>query len=321
MQVASRFAHPRFDEELPGNERNCDRLAYPNLSNAIPIPEEHLGTIFNLEIGENVWWDREKAVILATVEAFCYLGSKPSVILRRKGGVVNRQGTDVSFDGAFDFDLETYRRLNLKRTSPPDDTIVIETSDSVTMVQNYTIPACNIYSPRGNHCRSDQTVAAGEIFKLVRFAKSTGMATHGMTYAVIRDKDGYEFHVPVEWLALRPEQKPPSRNDEISQETGEEANINNEHTDAEKTAEADDEISAEAQLRNKRKLPDDIPLFIKIDLGHTHGWAEAEVTRVKGRWLHYALREEHADKSDQHGGRVQVIGRDIIWRRSAEAAL
>ena len=75
--------------------------------------------------------------------------------------------------------------------------------------------------------------------------------------------------------------------------------------------EVDDEISVEAQLRNKRKLPDDVPLFIKIDLGRDYGWAEAEVTRVKGRWLHYALRN-----GNEKCGKVQLIGRDILWESS-----
>ena len=60
----------------------------------------------------------------------------------------------------------------------------------------------------------------------------------------------------------------------------------------------------------KRKLPDDIPDTIEVDLGHFKGWATVTAERVKGRWLHYRLR-------DGQTGKVQIIGRDMIWRAPA----
>jgi len=63
----------------------------------------------------------------------------------------------------------------------------------------------------------------------------------------------------------------------------------------------------------KRKLPDDIPEQIEVDLGRFNGWAVATAERVKGRWLHYRL-------SDGRNGKVQVIGRDMLWRVPAAAS-
>ncbi len=62
----------------------------------------------------------------------------------------------------------------------------------------------------------------------------------------------------------------------------------------------------------KRKLPDDIPDAIEVDLGHFKGWAMVTAERVKGRWLHYRL-------PDGQTGKVQVIGRDMLWRVPATA--
>jgi len=56
---------------------------------------------------------------------------------------------------------------------------------------------------------------------------------------------------------------------------------------------------------------------IEVDLGRTHGWATAEVKRLRGKWLYYALTEQ---KPDKRKGKVQVIGRDILWRPVATAA-
>jgi hypothetical protein len=69
----------------------------------------------------------------------------------------------------------------------------------------------------------------------------------------------------------------------------------------------------ETKLAARRaKLPDDIPEAIEVDLGHTHGWATAQVSRVNGKWLYYRLDDE--TKVDKHKSKVQVYGRDIIWR-------
>jgi hypothetical protein len=57
----------------------------------------------------------------------------------------------------------------------------------------------------------------------------------------------------------------------------------------------------------KRNLPEDIPDTIEVDLGHFKGWATATAERIKGRWLHYRLQNGQT-------GKVQVIGRDMIWR-------
>ena len=51
---------------------------------------------------------------------------------------------------------------------------------------------------------------------------------------------------------------------------------------------------------------------IEVDLGHTHGWALAEVVRTRGKWLHYRLQEPYREKPDKHGGKVQVYARDIL---------
>ena len=58
---------------------------------------------------------------------------------------------------------------------------------------------------------------------------------------------------------------------------------------------------------SKKRLPDDIPPVIEVDLGHFEGWSQAKALQVKGRWLHYQL-------DDGKKGKVQVIGRDILWR-------
>jgi len=62
---------------------------------------------------------------------------------------------------------------------------------------------------------------------------------------------------------------------------------------------------------------DDGPEYIEVDLGRTHGWALAEVKRERGKWLYYRLTQ---DKTDKRGGRVQVIGRDILWRPASPAS-
>ena len=66
--------------------------------------------------------------------------------------------------------------------------------------------------------------------------------------------------------------------------------------------------SAKAKRKPKRrKLPNDIPDAIEVDMGHFKGWAAATAERVKGRWLHYRL-------PDGQTGKVQVIGRGMLWR-------
>ena len=59
--------------------------------------------------------------------------------------------------------------------------------------------------------------------------------------------------------------------------------------------------------KSRGELPDDIPDAIEVDLGHFKGWAAVTAERVKGRWLHYRL-------PDGQMGKVQVIGRDMLWR-------
>jgi len=55
-----------------------------------------------------------------------------------------------------------------------------------------------------------------------------------------------------------------------------------------------------------------VPETIEVDLGHTHGWATAQALRVNGKWLYYRLDDEA--KMDKRRGKVQVYGRDIVWR-------
>jgi hypothetical protein len=64
------------------------------------------------------------------------------------------------------------------------------------------------------------------------------------------------------------------------------------------------------------ELPDGIPAAIEVDLGHSKGWGRAAVIAVKGRWLHYRLE---AGENGDAKGKVQVIGRDILWREAAQA--
>lgn len=71
---------------------------------------------------------------------------------------------------------------------------------------------------------------------------------------------------------------------------------------------------AQPQAAPKRKLPDDIPDVIEVDQGRTKGWSRANALRVDGKWLYYRL---------QDGGeteKVQVIGRDILWRAPTQVA-
>ncbi len=75
---------------------------------------------------------------------------------------------------------------------------------------------------------------------------------------------------------------------------------------------APDTDGKETKPAKKAKLPDDVPEAIEVDLGHTHGWAKATALRVRGKWLCYCLNDE--TKADKHKGKVQVYGRDIIWR-------
>lgn len=64
--------------------------------------------------------------------------------------------------------------------------------------------------------------------------------------------------------------------------------------------------------------PDDgIPDLIEVDLGRTHGWALAQVERVRGKWLYYSLAEQDQDKPDRNGGKIQTYGRGIVWRAVA----
>jgi hypothetical protein len=64
--------------------------------------------------------------------------------------------------------------------------------------------------------------------------------------------------------------------------------------------------------------PDDgIPDLIEVDLGRTYGWAVAQVERVRGKWLYYALAEQDRDKPDRYGGKIQMYGRGIVWRAVA----
>jgi hypothetical protein len=72
------------------------------------------------------------------------------------------------------------------------------------------------------------------------------------------------------------------------------------------------EAQASAPTAAKPNLSDGIPEMIEVDLGRAKGWASAQVLRVKGRWLHYQIAET-AEKN-----KVQLVGREIIWREATE---
>ena len=72
--------------------------------------------------------------------------------------------------------------------------------------------------------------------------------------------------------------------------------------------------------KNDAEEEDGIPDFIEVDLGRKYGWATAAVERLRGKWLYYHLTQKHCHKPDTRGGRVQVIGRDILWRSTAAPA-
>jgi hypothetical protein len=99
----------------------------------------------------------------------------------------------------------------------------------------------------------------------------------------VRNGDGYELHIPVEKLAIGD----------------------------------DEEVDTEAEPEPEAE--DDDAEVIEVDLGRTHGWALAEVVRTRGDWLHYRLQEPYRDKTDKHGGKVQIYARDILWRPAATA--
>ncbi len=84
---------------------------------------------------------------------------------------------------------------------------------------------------------------------------------------------------------------------------------------ARKKAEAD--AGGNGKRASKPRLPDGIPAVIEVDLGHSKGWARATALTVKGKWLHYRLE---ASENGDGKGKVQVIGRDILWREAAQAA-
>ena len=74
---------------------------------------------------------------------------------------------------------------------------------------------------------------------------------------------------------------------------------------------AEAQASAPVAEKPKFDLPDGIPELIEVDLGRSKGWTTATVTKVSGRWLHYALAET-GEK-----GKVQLVGRGIVWREDA----
>jgi hypothetical protein len=81
--------------------------------------------------------------------------------------------------------------------------------------------------------------------------------------------------------------------------------------------EAKAEAGGNGKRASKLKLPEGIPAVIEVDLGRSKGWARATALTVKGKWLHYQLEgSENGDGKDK----VQVIGRDILWREAAQAA-
>jgi hypothetical protein len=83
-------------------------------------------------------------------------------------------------------------------------------------------------------------------------------------------------------------------------------------SDVSSAPDTDGKETEPAAKKAKPKLPDDIPEAIEVDLGHTHGWATAQVLKVNGKWLYYRLDDE--TKADKRKGKVQVYGRDIVWR-------
>jgi len=72
--------------------------------------------------------------------------------------------------------------------------------------------------------------------------------------------------------------------------------------------------------KNDAEEEDGIPDFIEVDLGRKYGWATAAVERLRGKWLYYHLTQKHCHKPDTRGGKVQIIGRDILWRSTAAPA-
>jgi hypothetical protein len=78
-----------------------------------------------------------------------------------------------------------------------------------------------------------------------------------------------------------------------------------------------DDDNATEDLDEAQEPDDGIPDLIEVDLGRTHGWAVAQVERVRGKWLYYALAEQDRDKPDRYGGKIQTYGRGIVWRAVA----
>jgi hypothetical protein len=258
----------------------------PGDLNAGPVPEEHLAQVSGLEIGETVWWRNPSGdVVIADVKELLYSGSRPAVTLRRRAGVVSDDG-DVSVERQVGFTLKEFK-AKAPQKGMPEEVVVIEPGDTVVVARDITVAGCNVLSPKGNRCRSDRKVNAGDQFELVEFSKSQGAATHGSVYAAVRNGDGYELHIPVEKLAF-----------------GDDKKVANE---AEKV-----DISAESEPEVK----EDNAEVIEVDLGRTHGWAVATVRKQRGDWIYYDLKE---DKPDKYGGKLKVYARDILWRPAATA--
>ena len=121
--------------------------------------------------------------------------------------------------------------------------------------------------------------------------------------------------LPDEYVPAERAGKPSEQANELSDGAGCEASEDIHTAPASDTPPAPDTDGKEtepAARKAKSKLPNDIPEAIEVDLGHTHGWTEATALKVRGKWLYYRLGEE--TKVDKHKGKVQVYGRDIVWR-------